>query len=66
MSGSGWFIAIVLDVDDDVEEVHILPEGDIVAHEYSEDCVCGPAPSLRDSGGWLYTHESLDRREDDE
>lgn len=40
---------------------------DLVKHETSEDCVCGPTvePVKDDDGsvGWLYVHHSLDGRE---
>lgn len=46
---------------------HVLPIGDVVEHEESADCVCGPASELVDcaAGGtaWLVTHHSLDGRE---
>lgn len=41
--------------------------GDLITHEQSEDCVCGPTvePVKRDDGsyGWLVIHHSLDGRE---
>ncbi len=41
--------------------------GDLVQHEMTEDCVCGPTPEpvKREDGsmGWLYVHHSLDGRE---
>lgn len=47
--------------------VHVYPVADIIEHELSEDCVCGPEcrPCPREDGsfGWLYMHSSLDGRE---
>lgn len=48
-------------------EYHVLPVEDLIEHERSEDCVCGPAiePVERDSGSfaWVIVHNSLDGRE---
>lgn len=49
---------------------HIVPKDDLVAHENSSKCICGPkVDSFVDKNGivaWQYLHESLDRREDRE
>jgi hypothetical protein len=49
---------------------HIIPVGDLIDHEVSDDCVCGPQaePISREDGSmnWLYVHHSLDGREKDE
>lgn len=41
--------------------------GDLLDHELSEDCICGPTavPIKREDGsvGWVYEHHSLDGRE---
>jgi hypothetical protein len=46
---------------------HVVPVGDTIAHELSDECVCGPDQELveDDAGGyeWLLTHHSLDGRE---
>lgn len=46
---------------------HVIPLCDLVMHEQSEDCVCGPEvePVVRPDGSvaWLITHHSLDGRE---
>jgi len=46
--------------------VHVMPEGDLVEHEFV-DCVCTPTaePVKRDDGsvGWVISHHSLDGRE---
>lgn len=47
--------------------VHVLPVGDLIAHEdVGDDCPCGPAvehvPGER-GDGWLIIHNSLDGRE---
>lgn len=40
---------------------------DLIEHEISEDCACGPTPEpvTRDDGsfGWVHVHHSLDNRE---
>ncbi|MGH3441153.1 MAG: hypothetical protein ACRDUY_03740 [Nitriliruptorales bacterium] len=43
-------------------EVHVYPEADLVDHELTLDCVCGPhlTPHL---GVEVVTHHSLDGRE---
>ncbi|MEU7170329.1 hypothetical protein ABZ949_02410 [Micromonospora tulbaghiae] len=50
------------------DTVHVLPVGDLVAHEQEgDDCPCGPrvepVPADNGSIGWLVTHHSLDGRE---
>lgn len=46
---------------------HVTPRADLIHHEASEDCVCGPVcePFERADGsmGWIYVHSSLDGRE---
>ena len=50
-----------------VDTVHILPIGDLIAHELSPDCPCQPVEQEgeRKTGTafWLFTHSSLDGRE---
>lgn len=50
--------------------VHVMPRGDRVEHEATDDCVCGPTPdpvSLSGGGvGWVMVHHSLDGREREE
>lgn len=47
--------------------VHVLPVDDLIEHEASDTCICGPTTEavFRDDGtnGWLVTHNSLDGRE---
>ena len=47
--------------------VHVVPINDLVDHEASDDCVCGPTVEavFRDDGsnGWVIVHHSLDGRE---
>lgn len=49
------------------DAVHVVPVDDVIAHDYSDECVCGPAaePVKRDDGsvGWVVVHHSLDGRE---
>lgn len=58
--------------------VDCVPVNDLVAHEYADDCVCGPDVGLvdrdeddlpvpgawRNRDVWFRDHQSLDRRED--
>jgi len=48
-------------------EIHTMPISDLIDHEASETCWCGPTcfPVQHDDGtiGWLYQHHSLDGRE---
>ena len=48
-------------------DTHVVPVGDLVAHELDAGCVCGPDVELvrRVSGGdgWLLVHHALDGRE---
>jgi len=50
-----------------LNDVHVMPFDDLVAHETSEHCVCVPTaePVERGDGsfGWLHTHHALDNRE---
>ena len=59
-----WTCYDYLDVDD---SVHVMPDGDLIAHE-PDGCMCGPLvePVPRDDGsmGWLLTHSALDGRAD--
>jgi hypothetical protein len=46
--------------------VHVVPNGDLIEHELTDECPCGPASELRqtpDGDGWLIIHDSLDGRE---
>lgn len=45
--------------------VHVIPEGDLVAHEPNETCVCGPLVEWV-PGGFVYVHPALDGRARDE
>lgn len=48
-------------------DVHVVPTGDLIEHEQTADCPCGPSPQpvKRDDGsvGWVVVHHSLDGRE---
>lgn len=50
--------------------VHAVPRGDLVQHEVTETCVCGPTvePVKREDGavGWVAIHHSIDGREANE
>lgn len=47
--------------------IHVVPINDLVDHEVSDDCVCGPTVEavFQDDGsnGWVVVHHSLDGRE---
>lgn len=47
-------------------EAHIVPVGDAVEHDITDDCICGPltVPIERIDGsvGWLIVHHALDNR----
>lgn len=47
--------------------IHVEPINDLIEHEDSEDCLCGPdiecVPNPNGPDGWLITHHSLDGRE---
>lgn len=47
--------------------LHITPIGDLIEHELTEECPCGPQQQLvqHDDApdGWLIVHHSLDGRE---
>lgn len=44
--------------EDDWDTLHIVPDRDLISHEMSGDCPCGPRVD-----GLIFTHESLDGRE---
>lgn len=49
------------------DTLHVHPLQDLVEHELTEDCPCGPEarPVKREDGsvGWLIVHHALDARE---
>lgn len=46
---------------------HVVPVDDLIEHEHSDECVCGPTvePVKTPAGAvnWLVIHNSLDGRE---
>lgn len=50
-----------------LDGAHVLPVNDVVEHDLTDACTCGPTSELVDctAGGtaWLVTHHSLDGRE---
>lgn len=44
---------------------HVVPRADLVPHEDSPDCICGPSVEVVGSGV-VVTHHSLDGREERE
>jgi hypothetical protein len=53
-----------------MSDLHVVPVEDLIEHNITEDCPCGPRvePVERDDGsyGWLHVHHSLDGRENHE
>lgn len=53
-----------------MSHIDVIPTGDEVAHEFGEDCICGPrlTPTQGSDGsiGWIVVHHSLDGREQNE
>lgn len=51
------------------DEIHVMPLDDLVPHETTPLCLCGPTGDIigpEDTGGrpaMMYTHHSLDGRE---
>lgn len=50
-----------------MSNVHVTPIDDLIQHEKTEECVCGPTiePVETPSGAinWMLTHNALDNRE---
>jgi hypothetical protein len=50
-----------------MSDLHVMPTDDIVDHEASDDCVCGPEFELREGPAgqdmWIAVHWSADARE---
>lgn len=46
-------------------EMHVIPTADLIEHESSTDCVCGPEVEHVEHG-YVVTHHSLDGREENE
>jgi hypothetical protein len=50
----------------DALTIDVLPKGDLIKHDESSDCVCGPTthPVERGDGsiGWIREHHALDGR----
>lgn len=45
------------------EEIHIVPQGDLVEHVMNDECICDPATQYLEGGGKMHTHSSFDGRE---
>lgn len=46
--------------------IHVVPDDDLIAHEISDDCPCGPDQvpvTHKKLVGWRVDHASLDGRE---
>jgi hypothetical protein len=43
-----------------------MPEGDLIEHELSHDCLCGPSRFAEIDGTTIIAHPSLDGREYDD
>jgi hypothetical protein len=46
--------------------MHIVPYDDLMEHEQSANCICGPTVQYLDDGLKTITHVSLDGREVEE
>ena len=50
-----------------MNDYHVLPIHDLIVHDETDDCPCGPdtQPVQREDGsvGWVIVHNSLDGRE---
>jgi hypothetical protein len=48
-------------------EAHVRPVDDVIEHDFSADCICGPRLEQTDEGdGVVVVHHSLDGREEHE
>lgn len=59
---SAW--AVVL-VGEDEDQAHVTPIDDLVEHELTDECPCGPADELVqrvDGDRWIVVHQALDGR----
>jgi len=45
------------------DEMHLIPDNDLIEHTPDEDCICGPTEHDLDQVGKMYAHASLDGRE---
>jgi hypothetical protein len=56
--------------DEQASTIHVHPPGDLIEHEITDGCPCGPrqqpVKSHDGSVGWLVVHHSLDGREERE
>lgn len=43
--------------------VHVIPNADLIEHEKTGECVCGPEVTDLDEDKKLFMHASLDGRE---
>jgi hypothetical protein len=48
------------------DEMHLVPDNDLIEHTTSDECVCGPATTHIDDGLIIIIHMSLDGREHSE
>jgi hypothetical protein len=48
------------------EEMHVIPLKDTMDHSTSANCWCLPFQADPEERPWIYAHNSLDGREDDE
>ncbi|OKI16800.1 hypothetical protein A6A07_11465 [Streptomyces sp. CB03911] len=50
--------------------VHSVPLDDLIVHDFTDDCPCGPdqipIPRVDGAQGWIVRHHSLDGREQHE
>lgn len=51
---------------DDYTYYHVIPLNDLIEHELTEDCICGPAVTMlagAEGDCWQISHPALDGRE---
>ena len=64
--GTGWQQLLVRD-DVGMQNVHVLPLGDLVPHTHDDNCLCGPAIRWSEIGfAKNIIHFSYDNREAEE
>ncbi|MFI8351339.1 hypothetical protein [Streptomyces sp. NPDC085596] len=47
-------------------DFHVVPLDDLLVHDFSQTCACGPRSRVivrEGPDGWVHTHHSLDGRE---
>lgn len=62
-----WFRTGWRNVVTEPSVVHVRPIGDLVPHDLTDDCICGPTLQIHQHDdapdGHVYTHHAIDGRE---